>query len=353
MSETRELMRRCLDLAARARGRTSPNPMVGALIVKDGQVLAEGWHRAPGLAHAEVDALRQLGGQAPGATMVVNLEPCCHHGRTPPCTDAILRSGIRRVIVGMVDPFPRVSGEGLRILREAGVEVVEGVEREACRELNLGFVRAMERGRPAVHLKAGISLDGRIADHRGRSRWITSPQARRQAHQLRDACDAVLVGVGTLLADDPSLTTRAIEGGRDALPVVLDSGLRTPVGSRLLQGSRRPLLICAEDAPQVDLPADILRLPGGPGDLRAVLAALLQRGVHNLLVEGGGAVHRSFLQAGLVDRLHLFLAPLALAEGPGWLGGPGLDLDRAPRFALRSSEPAGPDLHLVYEPAEA
>lgn len=348
----RAWMRRCLDLAATARGRTSPNPMVGALIVRDGEILAEGVHRAPGQAHAEVDALGKLGGRAPGATMIVNLEPCCHHGRTPPCTDAILRSGIRRVVVGMVDPFPRVSGQGLAILRAAGLEVEEGVLREECRDLNQGFVSAMERGRPAVWLKAGISLDGRIADHQGHSRWITSAEARREAHRLRDAADAVLIGAGTLRADDPSLSTRELPHGRDALPVVLDSTLSIDPGARLLRGTRRPLLVAAEDAPARALPADILRLPRGEGglDLHALMPALLERGVHHLLVEGGGQVHRSFLRAGLVDRLHLFVAPLVLAGGPGFVAGPGLDLALAPRLRLRENRPVGPDLHLVYEP---
>lgn len=347
-------MRRCLDLAARARGRTAPNPMVGAVIVRDGQVLAEGWHHAPGLAHAEVDALQQLGGQAPGATMYVNLEPCCHHGRTPPCTDAILRSGVRRVVVGMVDPFPRVSGQGIEILRAAGVEVVVGVEEGACRALNQGFVRAQEQGRPAVWLKAGMTLDGRIADAFGRSQWITGPAARAAAHALRDAADAVLVGSGTLLADDPSLTTRALAGGRDALPVVLDTELRCPPGARVLTAGRRPLLLAATDAPARDLPADIVRLPRDPSgglELGAAMQALLARGVHTLLVEGGGRVHRSFLARGLVDRVHLFVAPSVLAGGPGWVQGAPFPLADAPRLRLDAVRPVGEDLHLELVPA--
>ncbi|NOY25977.1 MAG: bifunctional diaminohydroxyphosphoribosylaminopyrimidine deaminase/5-amino-6-(5-phosphoribosylamino)uracil reductase RibD, partial [Oligoflexia bacterium] len=249
------MIRRCLELAGQGLGRTAPNPMVGAVIVRDGQVIAEGWHRAPGLEHAEVDALSKLtdcaagpagSGCAEGATMYINLEPCCHHGRTPPCTDAILNSGIARVVVGMVDPFPRVSGEGLRILRQAGLDVVVGVEQAACRQLNLGFVRAQEQGRPAVILKAALTLDGRIADAAGHSQWITGPQARAIGHQLRDQADAVLVGRGTLLADDPALCTRGVAGGRDALPVVLDSELRCPQDARVLSAGRRPLFFAAQ-----------------------------------------------------------------------------------------------------------
>lgn len=347
-------MRRCLELAARARGRTSPNPMVGAVIVRDGRVLAEGWHHAPGLAHAEVDALSQVDGSAAGATMYVNLEPCCHHGRTPPCTDAILRSGVRRVVVGMVDPFPQVSGKGIALLRDAGLQVDVGVEESAARELNLGFVRAQEQGRPAVLLKAGLSLDGRIADAFGHSRFITSPQARAAGHALRDACDAILVGRGTLQADDPVLTARDHPGGRDPLPVVLDSDLSIADNARLLRGPVRPLLFCGPEAPHRELAADVIRVPRGPAglDLNAVLTSLLARGVHTLLVEGGGRVHRSFLDRGLVDRLHLFVAPMVLAGGPGWIGGEPFSLGQAPRFRVCRSQAVGPDLHLVLQPEE-
>ena len=347
-------MRRCLDLAVQARGRTAPNPMVGAVIVRDGQVLAEGWHHAPGQAHAEVDALQKLDGQAPGATMYVNLEPCCHHGRTPPCTDAILRSGVRRVVVGMVDPFHRVSGKGIEILRRAGVDVVVGVLEPACRELNQGFVRAQESGRPAVWLKAGMSLDGRIADAFGHSRWITGPQARAAGHALRDAADAVLIGSGTLLADDPALTTRDLPGGRDALPVVLDTELRCPADARVLTAGRRPLLLVAQDAPVRDLPADIQRIPRDPRgglDLRAALQVLLARGVHTVLIEGGGRVHGRFLADGLVDRVHLFVAPTVLGGGPGWVAGAPFPLADAPRLRLQSATPVGQDLHIELVPA--
>ncbi|RME20669.1 MAG: bifunctional diaminohydroxyphosphoribosylaminopyrimidine deaminase/5-amino-6-(5-phosphoribosylamino)uracil reductase RibD [Deltaproteobacteria bacterium] len=348
------MMRRCLELAARAAGRTAPNPMVGAVIVADGAVVAEGWHRASGQAHAEVDALSKVGGRAPGATMYVNLEPCCHHGRTPPCTDAILASGVRRVVVGMVDPDPRVSGAGIRILRRAGIEVVVGVEEAACRSLNLGFLRVQEAGRAAVVLKAAITLDGRIAAADGRSRWITGPQARRAGHALRDRCDAVMVGRGTLEADDPSLTTRGIDGGRDAVPVVLDSMLRCAPGARVLHAGRRPLIFAAEDAPErSDLPAEVVRVPRDDAglDLGAVLRELASRGLQTVLVEGGARVHRSLLDAGLVDRVHLFVAPRVLAGGPGWVAGPPYGLETAPTLSLCEVRRHGDDLELVLESA--
>ena len=237
-------MRRALENAARARGRTSPNPMVGAVIVRDGQLLAEGWHHAPGQAHGEVDALSKLGGRAPGATMYVNLEPCCHYGRTPPCTDAVLASGIVRVVVAMVDPDPRVSGRGISLLREGGVEVEVGLLEPEARALNGAYLCSSEKKRPLIVLKAAATLDGRIASASGESRWITGPEARAAGHRLRDELDAVLVGSGTLLADDPALNTR-IEGGRDALPVILDSALRCPVDAAVLRSGRKPLIFTA------------------------------------------------------------------------------------------------------------
>ncbi len=343
-------MRRAIELARQAEGRTAPNPMVGAVIVRDGAVLAEGWHHAPGQAHGERDALARIGWKAPGATLYVNLEPCCHHGRTPPCTDALLDAGLARVVVGMVDPDHRVSGRGIDILRQAGLSVQVGVLEDEARALNAAYLMAAARGRPLVVLKAGVSLDGRIAAADGRSQWITSPAARAAGHALRDRHDAVMVGAGTLRADDPSLNTR-LPSGRDALPVLLDSRLSIADDARVLRAGRRPRIYCALDAPQRALPADLCRVPTGPGglDLAAVLSDLHRLGVHSLLVEGGATLHRSLLDAGLVDRLHLFVAPVALAGGPGFLGGAPFTLDSAPRFTLRSARPVGGDLHLVLE----
>lgn len=343
-------MRRCVELARKAEGRTAPNPMVGAVVVKDGEVIGEGWHAMAGEAHAEPDSLEKATSDPAGATMYVNLEPCCHHGRTPPCTDAILQAGISRVVVGMVDPNPIVAGKGIALLRAAGVDVEVGIEERACRELNAGYLKAMNRGLPRVWLKVAATLDGRIADAQGNSQWITSEAARRVVHQLRDGMDAVLVGSGTLLSDDPALTTR-IEGGQDALPVVMDSQLRCPSGAKVLQSSRRAVIYCAEDAPQRDLNADIVRVRSTDMglDLEAVLRDLVERGVHNLLVEGGGGVHRSFLQSGLADRLLLFMAPRVLAGGPGFVGGTPLGLGEGYSFRLIGSRKVGPDMLLDFE----
>ncbi len=338
-------MRRALALAERGAGRTAPNPMVGAVVVRDGEVLAEGWHTAVGEPHAEPAALAHLGGRAPGATMYVNLEPCCHYGRTAPCTDAVLAAGVARVVVGVVDPDPRVRGEGLRILREAGVQVDVGVEEEACRELNGGYLKRAERGLPRVWLKAACTLDGRIADATGASQWITGPDARQRVHGLRDRVDAVIVGSGTLLADDPALDTR-IDGGRDARPVLLDTELRCPAEARVLTAGLPPWIYCAEDAPERDLAAEVRRVgrSGGGLDLDAVLRDLASEGFIEVLVEGGGQVHRSLLERGLADRLLLFVAPRVLAGGPGFVGGDPRALADAFGFELLSIDRVGTDV---------
>ncbi len=319
-------MERCLELARRAEGRTAPNPMVGAVLVRDGEVVGEGWHARAGDPHAEIVALQQAGEAARGATLYVNLEPCSHHGRTPPCSEAVVRAGVDKVVVGMVDPNPRVNGRGVARLREAGLEVLLGVEEPACRELNEAFVTAVERGRPLVVLKAAASLDGRIATELGESRWITSAAAREHVHGLRDRYDAILVGSGTALADDPQLSCR-LEGGRDPLPVLLDARLRVPPSARMFTGGTAAL-VYSSSAPALDHPGTVVQVPAAPGggvQLLPVLEHLARRGVHSLLVEGGGQVHRSFLEAGLVDRVLLYLAPRVLAGGPGWVAGPGVE----------------------------
>ncbi len=318
-------MERCIELARQAQGRTAPNPMVGAVVVSDGAVIGEGWHTRAGQPHAEVGALASAGERARGATLYVNLEPCSHHGRTPPCTEAILRSGIARVVVGTLDPNPRVDGRGVARLREAGLEVTVGVAEASCRELNAAFLTAMQLGRPQVVLKAAASLDGRIATPTGESRWITSASARAHVHGLRDRYDAILVGSGTALADDPRLSCR-LEGGRDPVPVLLDARLRVPGSARMFSAGSAALVYSTRPPP-VDHPATVIQVPPAPGGgvaLPAVLEHLARRGVHSLLVEGGGMIHRAFLEAGLVDRVLLYLAPRVLAGGPGWVAGPGV-----------------------------
>ncbi len=328
-------MRRCLALAGSAQGRTAPNPMVGAVVVRDGQSVAEGFHARAGEPHAEVMALQQARENARGATLYVNLEPCSHHGRTPPCTEAILRAGVAHVVIGMCDPNPTVNGRGVRRLRDSGLEVDVGTCETECRELNRAFVSAMERGRPWVVLKAAATLDGRIATEGGESRWITGPEARRHVHGLRDLHDGILVGSGTALADDPRLTCR-VEGGRDPIPVLLDGRLRVPSGARMFARGAEALVYSLGRS-RSDHPATIVPsspAPAGGVLLLPVLEDLVGRGIHSLLVEGGGRVHRAFFDSGLFDSVLLYLAPRLLAGGPGWLAGPGVG-SLAESFELR------------------
>ncbi len=347
-------MDRAVALASRGLGTTAPNPAVGAVIVRESALLGEGWTQPVGGPHAEVMALadaRARGHEPRGATMYVTLEPCRHHGRTPPCTDAILAAGITRVVVGVVDPFPPMRGASLAQLREAGVEVTLGPRADACAALVRGFTRAITVGLPEVTVKAAASANGCIATHTGESQWITGEVARLDGHALRASHDAVLVGIGTVLADDPRLTVRGVPG-TEARPIVLDSGLRTPADARVLQHPRRPLLLCAEDAPERVLDADIVRVPRGPGglDVEASLRAAARAGLHRVLVEGGGQVIRSLIDARLVDTLHLYLSGVLIPGGLPWLGGAPLSaLADAPRLGRPEVTALGDDLRLTWK----
>jgi len=331
MPDDREYMKRALDLAARAIGRTSPNPVVGAVVVKDGEVVGEGYHEGAGRPHAEVCALKAAGEKAHGATLYVTLEPCCHHGRTPPCTDAIISAGVKRVVAAMVDPDPRVRGRGLDLLRKAGVDISVGLLACKAVELNEPFVTFKTLGRPMVILKWAMTLDGKIASRTGASRWITGEEARRVVHRLRDRYDAVCVGVGTVLADDPALTCR-IPGGRNPVRVVLDSNLRTPQGALVIGRDGRCLIFTASDNREKrerleEAGATVVRVaPTCAGvDISEVLARLGDMGILSLLVEGGAQVHGSFVAAGLVDRVYAFVSPKLMGgkTAPGPVGGPG------------------------------
>jgi len=332
-------MRRALQLAAVARGRTSPNPMVGAVVVRDGVEVGSGYHRGPGAAHAEVEALRRAGARARGATLYVNLEPCDHHGRTPPCTDAILAAGVRRVVVAVEDPDPRVRGRGIRRLRQAGVQVEVGVLEGEARRLNAAYVKHRTTGLPWVTAKWAMSLDGRIATRTGASRWITGPQAREYAHRLRDRHDAVMVGVGTALKDDPALTCR-VPGGR----VVLDCRQRLPPHARMRREGGSAVVVAttpgadparADQVRGAGAEVWVCEPEGGRVSLRDLLGRLADRGVLSVLVEGGAALHASLLEAGLVDRVVALLAPV-LVGGEAALppvGGTGVaELSRALRL---------------------
>ncbi len=350
-------MRRALELAERARGLTSPNPLVGAVVVRDGVVVGEGFHRAAGSAHAEIEALAAAGARARGATLYVTLEPCVHRGRTPPCVPAVVAAGIRRVVAAVADPNPLVDGRGVAALRAAGVEVVTGIlEAEAVRQ-NRVFFTAVRQGRPHVTLKGAITLDGKIADLHGASQWITGEEARREAHRLRREADAVVVGVGTVLRDDPRLDVRLDPPWpREPYRVVLDSQARTPTTARLISaGTPARALVAVGEAAAPDrvraleqAGATVVRCRTRDGrvDPAAVLAELARREVRAVLVEGGAEIHAAFLDAGVVDRVVVFVAPRLLGgrSATPLVGGPGRALKDAVPLGALSVRPVGDDL---------
>lgn len=343
-------MRRALELAARGLGETNPNPVVGCLVVRDGRVVGEGFHARAGGPHAEVVALRAAGERARGATLYVTLEPCAHHGRTPPCAPLVRDAGIARVVVATRDPDPRVSGRGLALLRRAGVRVETGLCAAEAQALNARFLTAARERRPYVLLKAALTLDGRIATASGRSKWITSPAERRQARWLRRLHDAVLVGIGTVLADDPLLLPQP-RTRRPFTRVVLDTRLRLPLGSRLVRTAspRGPVVVlCGPAAPRArrraleahGVTVVACRARGGRIDLASALPALRRSGLASVMVEGGAEVLGSFLAARLADEVVLFRAPLLLGgrRSLGAFGGPE---PREVREAVRLSPVAG------------
>jgi diaminohydroxyphosphoribosylaminopyrimidine deaminase / 5-amino-6-(5-phosphoribosylamino)uracil reductase len=341
-------MRVALALARRGLGSVWPNPAVGCVIVNGGRVVGRGWTQPGGRPHAEAEALTRAGAAARGATAYVTLEPCCHEGRGPPCAQSLAAAGIERVIAAIEDPFPGVSGNGLRLLREAGVAVEVGMCAAEAAEINAGFLKRVKTGRPLVTLKLAASLDGRIATASGESRWITGPAARGRAHALRASHDAILVGTGTVLADDPELTCR-LPGldARSPLRVALDRHLRLPPTARIFAPPCWVLTL-ADDAPE--LRARGVEVITVPDDLAATLQILGGRGLTRVLVEGGGQLAASLLGAGLVDRLVWMRAPMVLGgDGIPAVAGLGLEqLAAAPRFELLSSEAAGEDVIETY-----
>jgi diaminohydroxyphosphoribosylaminopyrimidine deaminase/5-amino-6-(5-phosphoribosylamino)uracil reductase len=364
-------MREALDLAERGRGATKPNPVVGALLVKHGKVLARGFHRRAGLPHAEIEALARAGVRAAGATLYVTIEPCCHVGRTGPCTEAILRSRVGRVVVGCCDENPLVSGRGIARLRRAGLTVDAGCLKEECRRANRAFFMWVRCKRPWVTLKVAATLDGCIGDRtekrrRGRSRWLTGPRARQAAHVLRSEHDAVLVGLGTVVADNPRLTTRLPSGAaRQPLRVVLDTHLRTPPAAALFHQTAAPLLLVAVPAPDRGFAnrrrlleaagATIALVPPAPDgrvSLPALLRLLGEREVQSLLVEGGSRVHGAFVHAGLVDSVAVFLAPKLAGAGVPIVEGLGLDWRKPAMLGPLSVRELDGDLLLTADVVE-
>jgi diaminohydroxyphosphoribosylaminopyrimidine deaminase/5-amino-6-(5-phosphoribosylamino)uracil reductase len=355
LTDDRVWMRRALALAERGWGQTAPNPLVGAVVVRDGHAVGEGWHTRLGAPHAEVEALRDAGTRAHGAALYVTLEPCNHHGRTPPCTEAILAAGIRRVVAAVADPHAAARGGAERLRRE-GVEVEVGVEEEAARELNAPFFHSLASDRPFVRLKLALSIDGALADATGRPGWLTGEEARAEVHRLRAGSDAIAVGIGTVLADDPQLTVRGVAPPRvPPLRVVFDSSARLPLASRLVRSARETpvLVVCWAPDPTH---AAALEHAGvellHAATLPAALRALRARGVGSLLLEGGAGLASSFVRDAVVDRLIIFRAPLVLGEGAlnAFGGLPAATIDGAPRWRLIAAAALGDDEMTIYAP---
>ena len=357
-------MREALRIAEYARGRTSPNPLVGAVIVRDGAIVASGWHRAAGEPHAEIHALRMAGELARGATLYVTLEPCAHHGRTGPCAEAVIAAGLARVVIALSDPNPLVAGRGIHLLTAAGIEVTTGICEDEARRQNEIFLKWVTTKRPFVTLKTAMTLDGKIASHTGASQWITGAAARARVHAYRNEYDAILVGIGTVLADDPSLTTRLEHGtGKNPLRIVLDSEARTPLDAKLVaDGAASTIIVVSEraDHRRVNLlracGAEVVTLGAQRVDIAALLDYLGARDITSLFVEGGAAVNWSLLAGGSVDKVHAFIAPMLMggetAKTP--IGGTGFD---SPQTALRlrdvTVEQLGADILVTGYPCMA
>ncbi|MCL5957854.1 MAG: bifunctional diaminohydroxyphosphoribosylaminopyrimidine deaminase/5-amino-6-(5-phosphoribosylamino)uracil reductase RibD [Chloroflexi bacterium] len=351
-------------MARKAQGRTSPNPPVGAVVVKGGQVIGEGYTQPAGSWHAEVMALREAGDAAKGATMYVTLEPCCHYGRTPPCTRALIAAGIAEVHVATLDPNPQVGGNGLSELEGAGIIVRQGEAEAEAKEIVEGFAKYITTGLPFFTLKWAMSLDGKIATRTGESKWITGESARAFAHTLRDANDAIIVGVNTVILDDPQLTVR-VETNRaprksDPLRVVVDTAGRIPLEAQLLSPALAGQTIvatterCGLSKRQeiVERGAEVLVLSerNGKVDLSALAHALAARGIVNVMVEGGGALLASILEEGLADKVYAFVAPKIIGgrEAPGPIGGAGTAaIAEVPRLERTSFQPLGDDYVIV------
>lgn len=327
-----------MELAAMAAGRTSPNPLVGAVIVNNDTVVGEGYHLRAGTPHAEIHALRQAGDKARGATLYVNLEPCSHYGRTPPCAEAVAAAGIKKVVLACQDPNPLVQGRGIAMLRQAGLEVVSGLLEQEARRLNEVFWKYITTGTPFVAVKTAMTIDGKIAARSGDSRWVTGALAREMVHHLRDAYDAIMVGIGTVLADDPQLNTRLEDGnGRDPVRVIIDGHLSIPLGSKIVTSSsqQKTIIFTARSAHHDKILAleragiEIVAMDDFPDDLdmSRVMEMLGARQISSVLVEGGGTLNGTLFENGLVDKVYWFIAPKIIGgrEAPTPVEGVGMD----------------------------
>lgn len=352
-------MSRALQLARNGIYSTDPNPRVGCVIVRDGRVVGEGWHRYAGGPHAEVNALAQAGEQAAGATIYISMEPCCHQGRTPPCSDALIAAGVKRVVVAMEDPNPAVSGKGLKQLDGVGIEVNRGLLQARAEALNPGFIHRMRQGRPFVRCKLAMSLDGRTAMASGESKWITAAAARADVQSLRARSSAIMTGVGTVLADDPRLTVRldpAPEHLHQPLRVVLDSLLRTPIDARILHQTDSTIIYtmidgASQKANLLQMGVRVITVAGTKNrlDLHAVMAHLAQLQVNEVLLEAGATLSGAMLQAGLIDEFVIYMAPLIMgAAAKGLFHLPGLkSMDQSIKLDITDIRAVGKDWRIT------
>ncbi len=353
------MMSRALQLAERGLTTTDPNPRVGCVLAVEGQVIAEGWHEVAGGPHAEIVALEQAGEMAKGATAYVTLEPCCHQGKTPPCSDALIKAGVARVVAAMEDPNPKVAGQGLQQLHKAGIEVASGLLQAQAETLNPGFVLRMREQRPMVRCKLAMSLDGRTAMASGESKWITGAAAREDVQRLRARSSAIMSGIGTILADDPSLTVRDAEGvlaERQPLRVVLDPHLSTPTNARFISQPGNSLIVTAVDEPELQeqleqAGAEVIHLPNGNDsiDLHALMGVLATREINEVLLETGAILSGAALRAGIIDELVIYMAPKLMGDGArGLFHTPGLEsLADAVQLSVKDIRAVGDDWRIT------
>ncbi len=348
----RKFMRRAITLARKGIGRTAPNPAVGCVVVGNGKVVGEGWHKKAGTPHAEVLALEAAGEEARGADLYVTLEPCSHSGKTPPCTDAIIKAGVRRVIAGMVDPYHLVAGKGFEALQNAGIELVTGFLEDECREINHGFIKFVETGMPYVIYKSAMTLDGNIATVTGQSRWVTSEESRKYVHELRNVCDAVMVGVDTILADNPQLNVRHVKG-RNPLRVIVDTRMRTPESVSVLSGAnaKKTIIATCETNPKVHKRYElqgarimVCEEYDGRVLMKDLLSKLGRLGIQTILLEGGSRLAGDMIKHGLIDECIFFYAPKLVGNGFAPFALTGVDLmEDAIKMKIISIGMIGPD----------
>lgn len=362
MDKDQYFMKMALDLAATAKGRTNPNPVVGAILVKDGVIVGSGLHRKAGEPHAEVHAFRMAGEHAREATLYVTLEPCSHYGKTPPCANLVIESEVSRVVVAMQDPNPQVAGRGINLIREAGIEVEVGILEAEARLLNERFIHNMLTKTPFVISKVAMTLDGKIAAYNGHSKWITGEDSRYNVHQLRNEVDAILVGIGTVIADDPQLTTRLETGGKNPIRIILDSELRIPVEAKITDCSEAKTWIVTKTGANPekmraleDKGVEFIYITKDDSglDLKELIGKLYEKGVTDLLVEGGSEVNGSFLRAGLINKFFVYMAPKILGGRGSLTPFTGVDvenMDQALDVSIHKIEHYGEDICITAYP---